>query len=119
MESVCQHNRLSARLQETLVSKERAAGDFASSGGHLQAMYQKELETRAQLEHRCHDLSGKVAESVKTLAKREEEMGEPEALLVRRLQATDLGFRDQMAKCELAEEELRVWKGENGVIALD
>jgi hypothetical protein len=118
-ESVRQHNRLSARLQEALVSKEQAAEEFASSRGHLQATYQKELEARAQLEHRCHVLSDQVTESAKTLAKREEEMGEREALLVRRLQATDLAFRDQMTKCERAEEELRVWKGEHGVIALD
>jgi hypothetical protein len=105
---VREHDRLAARLQEALASKERADEGYANSRGLLQAMYQEEFKTNVQLERVCHELNLEAVEKHKELAKMDKELAKMEK---------DTSEREKRLIGHL--EELRVWKEQGGVIALD
>jgi hypothetical protein len=118
-ESAHRRDRLSVCLQNALVERDQAAEDYTKSKDHLGALYQGEFQARAQLERRCRGLHLEAVESRKAWAKKEQKMRERETILVRRLHSMEISFRDHIAKCERTEEELRLWKEQDGVIALD
>jgi hypothetical protein len=114
-----EHQRLSVLLQKALLERDQASEDSTESKDHLGAMYQKDLEARVRAERKCHKLHLEAEESRKAQAKKERDMGERESVLVRRLQSMDIGFLDELARRERAEQELRLWKWQHGVIAWD
>jgi hypothetical protein len=79
----------------------------------------EEADVRAQLERQCQILTEELAEAREAKAKLEIENKEDTTRMAGLLWSADITARDERTKCERAEEELRVWRDQDGVIALD
>jgi hypothetical protein len=84
-----------------------------------QARNEEEVGVRAQLERQCQILAEGLAEAREAKAKLEMENKEDRIRMAGLLESADITAQDVRMKCERAEEELRVWRDQDGVIALD
>jgi hypothetical protein len=84
-----------------------------------QAREEEEVGVRAQLERQCQMLTEELAEVREAKAKLEMENKEDRIRMAGLLESADITAQDERMKCEHAEEELRVWRDQDGVIALD
>ena len=111
--------QMKASMQEALMSKKSAELKMASWRDHFKDLYLEESAARVELEWECKTLKDQENESLEAVKKVENHFSEREMLLVGRLQAKDITARDGMARREQLEEELQLWGGHDGVIALD
>jgi len=84
-----------------------------------QARNEEEVGVRSQLERQCQILTEELAEAREAKAKLEVEKKEDRIRMAGLLESADITAQDERMKCERAEEELRVWRDQDGVIALD
>jgi hypothetical protein len=80
---------------------------------------EEEVGVRAQLERQCQILTEELAGVREAKAKLEMENKEDRIRMDGLLESADITAQEERMKCELAEEELRVWRDQDGVIALD
>jgi hypothetical protein len=114
-----EHNRLSAQLQQALKQQKLAEENSGILAAHLQARDKEEVDMRERLEHKCQILTENLAEAQEAKAKLEMENKEDRARMAGLLRSADITARDERIKCERVEEELSVWRDQDGVIALD
>jgi hypothetical protein len=114
-----EHNRLSAQLQQALQQQKLAEENSGILAAHLHTRDKEEVDTREQLEHKCQILTENLAEAQEAKAKLEMENEEERARMAGLLRSADITARDERIKCERVEEELTVWRDQDGVIALD
>jgi hypothetical protein len=107
-----EHERLSALLQHACKQQKLAEKNWGILKARLQARDGEEDEERAQWEDEVQMLTQELAEAREAKAKLEMENQEQTTRM------TEL-LRDERVKRERAEEELRMWRDQNGVIALD
>jgi hypothetical protein len=113
-----EHNRLSAQLQQALKQQKLAEENSGTLVARLQAR-DEEVDLRAQLERECQILTEELTEAREAKAKLEMENKEDRTRMAGFLWSADVTARDERMKCKRAEEELRVWRDQDGVIALD
>jgi hypothetical protein len=80
---------------------------------------EEEVGVRAQLERQCQVLTEELAEAREAKAKLEMENKEDRIRMAALLGSADITAQKERMKCERAEEELRVWRDQDGVIAFD
>jgi hypothetical protein len=114
-----EHSRLSAQLQQALKQQKLAEENSGILAARLQARDEEGADVRARLERECQILTEELAEAWEATAKLEMENKEDRARMAGLLRSADITARDERIKCERAEEELTVWRDQDGVITLD
>jgi hypothetical protein len=109
----------SAQLQQAYEQQKLAEENSRILAAHPQARDEEEVSVRAQLERQCQILTEELAEAREAKAKLEMESKEDRIRMAELLGSADITAQEERMKCERAEEELKVWRDQDGVIALD